>query len=117
MSLTSQPRPVFTPGTNVAMKIPSHLFDQMVAFYEDTLGLPANHGKSSVTIDFGAIKLWLDKVPGMSQPELWLQVTAPDTPAAARYFEEQGIVRCDEIEQLPEELGSFWIAAPGGVIR
>ncbi len=66
-------RPHFEGGENIAMKIPPHLFDQTVAFYRDTLGLPPLKVEpNSCGFRFGAVELWLDRVPTMSQAELWL---------------------------------------------
>ncbi|TQV82033.1 hypothetical protein [Denitrobaculum tricleocarpae] len=109
--------PGFKPGTNIAMKLPAHLFDQTVSFYEETLSLPVEYEEESAVVDFGAVRLWLDKVPAMTQPELWLEVTTPDTVAASDYLQQQGVVRCDQVEPLPEGLDGFWIAAPGGIVH
>ena len=32
--------PQFSGGANIAIKCPSHTYEQMLAFYRDTLGLP-----------------------------------------------------------------------------
>ena len=32
--------PQFSGGANIAIKCPSHTYDQTVSFYRDTLGLP-----------------------------------------------------------------------------
>ena len=110
-------RPAFKAGTNIAMKVPTHLFDEMVAFYEDALGLPVSHRDSGAVVEFGGMTLWLDKVAAMTQPELWLEVTTPDTATAARHLQDAGVVRCDEIEGLPPDFDGFWVAAPGGLIH
>ena len=115
--MITKTRPSFSPGTNIAMKVPTHLFDQMLAFYGGTLGLPISRDGSSVKVDFGGCTLWLDNVPGMTQPELWLELAVSDTAEAARYLEGQGVPRCDEIEPLPADFDGFWIAAPGGMIH
>ena len=109
--------PGFKPGANIAMKVPVHLFEQTVAFYEDTLALPVTRSEEGVTVDFGALRLWLDKVPAITQPELWLEVETPDTAAAADYLERSGVVRCDAVEKLPPDLDGFWVAAPGGIVH
>ena len=110
-------RPPFAPGTNLALKIPAHLFDATVAFYRDVLGLETRPGPSGATVAFGAMTLWLDRVPTMTQPELWLEVRTADTAAAARWLEAGGVPRCDAVEPLPEGFDGFWIAAPGGVVH
>lgn len=112
-----QARPEFRADTDIAMKVPTRLMASMVAFYRDTLGLPVSDEKSGTKVEFGPCTLWLDHVPAMTQPELWLKVAAPDTAAAARWLEEKGVLRCDEVERLPEGFDGFWIAAPGGMIH
>lgn len=109
--------PGFKPGTNIAMKLPAHLFEQTISFYEETLDLPVSHDEHGVVVEFGAVRLWLDRVPAMTQPELWLEVTTPDTAAASDYLQQQGVVRCDDVEQLPKDLDGFWVAAPGGMVH
>ena len=110
-------RPTFSPGTNIAMKVPAHLFDRMVAFYEDALGLAVTRRETGASVAFGSVTLWLDRVAAMTQPELWLEVRTADTAAAARHLAAAGVVRCDEVEALPPEFDGFWISAPGGVVH
>lgn len=115
--MSTAPRPPFTPGRNIAMKVPSHMFEAMVAFYGEILALPTTRDGSSVKVAFGACTLWLDNVPAMTQPELWLELTVPDTAAAARHLAQSGVPRCDEVEKLPAGFDGLWIAAPGGMIH
>lgn len=116
MYMTQAP-PLFAAGANIAMKVPAHLFDQMRAFYADTLGLQITEEGDSLKVAFGAWTLWLDRSPAMTQPELWLELTTPDTAAAARHLADKGVVRCDEAERLYEGFDGFWIAAPGGMVH
>jgi hypothetical protein len=56
----------FTPGNNIAMKVPVHEFDRTVAFYRDVLGFEEIEASSpddieSVTFKFGDKNLWIDK--------------------------------------------------------
>ena len=58
------------------MKVPRHLWDQTVAFYRDVIGLsvlenPYEEGPPSIGFEFGANRLWVDRVVGCSQAELW----------------------------------------------
>lgn len=115
--MASRSRPNFSPGTNVAMKVPPRLFEAMVAFYGETLGLTVAPDGDSMKVDFGAVTLWLDKVSGMTQPELWLELQTTDTEAAAAYLKEKSVPRCDEVEALPPGSDGFWIAAPGGIVH
>ncbi len=110
-------RPDFAPGSNIALKIPPHLFDATVAFYRDTLGLPVTDDPGGVTVAFGGVTLWLDRVDHVSQPEVWLEVTTADTGAAARHLADAGVVRCDEVEPLPDDFDGFWVSGPGGVVH
>ena len=114
--------PKFRHGDNIAMKVPPHLMDAMVGFYRDVIGLEVlgREGDSWI-FRFGALRLWLDSVPAVSQPELWLELKTDDVEAAARHLGAHGpalgITRCDAIEPLPEGFPGFWIAAPGGMIH
>jgi len=38
--------PQFSGGANIALKCPSHTYEQTVAFYRDTLALPRGSWKS-----------------------------------------------------------------------
>jgi catechol 2,3-dioxygenase-like lactoylglutathione lyase family enzyme len=118
MSDTNQ-RPTFRGGRNIAIKVPPHEWEQTVAFYKDTLGLPVikemPEGISTVVFQFGEIRLWVDRVEAMSQAEIWLEVIASDVCAAASHLHSAGVVRRDEIEPLDFE--GFWISSPSGIIH
>ncbi len=66
-------------GGNVAMKLPPHHFDGAVKFYRDTLGLKVSDHGDSKLVEFGPIRLWLDRCPQFSQTELWLEVVASNS--------------------------------------
>lgn len=103
-------KPTFTPGRNIALKVPSHLFEQTVRFYREILGLATiARYEPSIVIDFGGKNLWIDNVPHISHSELWLEVVTDDHEAAATYFAECGVTRCDPIEPLPDDHKGFWI--------
>ena len=111
----------FAGGRNIAMKVPPHQWKATVAFYRDTLGLPEldnpfTSGPPSVGFSFGPNRLWIDRVPGVSQAELWLQVTTADTAAAAGHLATAGVARCDEIEPLDSDT-AFWVASPAGIVH
>jgi catechol 2,3-dioxygenase-like lactoylglutathione lyase family enzyme len=114
--------PTFEGGRNIAMKVPAHEFEATLAFYRDVLGLrpipgPATSSTESVRFDFGGTVLWIDRVPTLSQAELWLEVFTSDLADAARHLEEHGCVRRDEIEALPDGFRGFWVASPSNVIH
>lgn len=110
--------PQFEGGENIAMKLPPHVFDRTIGFYKDVLRLPLiEENQTSVVFKFGANRLWLDRVDGLSQAETWLEVFTDDLGAAADYLETNGIVRRDEIEALPEGFQGFWIANPADIIH
>ena len=112
-------KPTFTPGRNMAMKIPSHEYRQTVAFYRDILGLKELSSPDDETprFSFGDKVLWLDCVPHLSQAELWLEVVTPDVEQAAAYLAEQGCARRDDIEPLPDGFQGFWVAGPSNIIH
>ena len=66
---------------------------------------------------FGAIELWLDRVPTMSQAEIRLQIDTPDARAAGEHLEKEGVIRCDEIEPVPDGFKGFWISSPASIVH
>ncbi|MCT8998755.1 VOC family protein [Chelativorans intermedius] len=111
-------RPKFEGGRNIAMKVPPHHFDATVRFYRDVLGLETIESLApDIVFVFGANRLWIDRVPGMSQTEIWLEVATEDREAAAEHLAREGVSRRDEIEPLPEGFPGFWVAGPGDIIH
>jgi hypothetical protein len=115
-------KPKFSPGKNIAIKVPEHEYDQTVAFYRDVLGFePA--GASMLNTDesamfrFGEMMLWIDKSTGISQAEIWLEVVASDIASASDYLKDNNCIRCDQIEPLPEGFKGFWISSPANIIH
>jgi len=108
----------FSAGRNIAMKVPPHLYEATVQFYRDVLGLKeiTKHAPS-VGFEFGSNNLWLDRVSGISQAETWLEVVTNDIEAAAEYLKTAGVVRCDEIEPLPQGFQAFWVSSPASIIH
>jgi hypothetical protein len=88
---------------------------------EIIIGLPvvahAPTEPPSVGFTFGSNQLWVDRVEGLSQAELWLEVSTSDVPAAARHVQTAGVDRRDEIEPLPDGLEGFWISSPASIIH
>jgi len=103
------------------MKVPPHQWEATAAFYRDVLGLaplePFTGTPPSIGFTLGANRLWIDKVVGMSQTELWLEIVTDDATAAAEHLAQAGVPRCDDIEPLPDGVSSFWISGPSQVIH
>lgn len=115
-------KPIFTPGKNIAMKVPAHEFEKTASFYRDVLGFAeietsSQPGADSIAFEFGGKNLWIDSMPGISQAELWLEVTTDDIESASSYCEKIGCIRRDGIEPLPKGLKAFWIASPSNIIH
>jgi len=115
-------KPMFKPGKNIAIKVPSHEYEQTVAFYKDILGLTLRQVSSpdsieSTTFEFGNKNLWIDNIAGISQAEIWLEIETDDIEAAEAYFEAMGCTKRDEIEPLPSEFNGFWISSPSNIIH
>ncbi|MFL6539711.1 MAG: VOC family protein, partial [Chthoniobacterales bacterium] len=110
--------PQFSGGANIAIKCPYHTYDATIAFYRDTLGLPVIEEEADGCIfQFGPNRLWIDKVPNISHPDIWLELETNDTEAAASYLKINGVPRRDEVEQLREDFDGFWISDPAGVVH
>jgi catechol 2,3-dioxygenase-like lactoylglutathione lyase family enzyme len=98
--------PNFSGGANIAIKCPYHTYEQTVAFYRDTLGLPVIEEEAEGCIfQFGPVRLWIDRVPNISHPDIWLELETNDTESAAAYLKNHGVARRDEVEQLREDFG------------
>lgn len=108
-------------GRNIAMKVPPHVWDTTVQFYRDVIGLRvlerAPTLPPSVGFEFGSNQLWVDRVDGLSQAEIWLELNTHDLQDAASHLMSAGIARRDEIEALPEGFEGFWIANPASIIH
>lgn len=110
----------FEPGKNIAMKIPVHEYETTVRFYRDILRfkeITGSRANDTPRFEFGDKVLWLDRMPGLSQSELWLEVVANDIAEASEYLKEQGCHRRDEIEPLPDGFKAFWISSPSNIIH
>jgi predicted enzyme related to lactoylglutathione lyase len=115
-------KPKFKAGRNIAVKVPSHEYENILLFYEQILGLQRIPSDSpdqfeSVTFAFGDKNLWIDKIAGLSQAEVWLEIETDNAEAAKRYLTEQGCAIRDEIEPLPEGFKEFWLSGPNNIIH
>lgn len=111
-------KPQFTAGRNLALKVPPHAYEATVQFYRDVLGLKeiTKHAPS-IGFEFGSNNLWIDRVPGVSQAEMWLEVVTNDIEAASEHFKAADVVRCDEIEPLPQGFQAFWVSSPASIVH
>jgi hypothetical protein len=105
-------------GRNIAIKVPPDQWEATIRFYRDVIGLEMlDLCSPSVVFELGANRLWIDRVNGLSQAEVWLEVVTDDVEAAARHLAAAGVVRRDEIEPLPEGFQGFWITSPASIIH
>lgn len=108
----------FAGGRNIAMKVPPHQYEETVRFYRDVLCLKqSDNHLPAIGFEFGANQLWIDRVPGMSQAEIWLELATTDVAAAAEHLKAVGITRRDKIEPLAENYEGFWISSPASIIH
>jgi catechol 2,3-dioxygenase-like lactoylglutathione lyase family enzyme len=116
--MPAEPPARFRGGRNVAMKLPPERFDATLAFYRDVLGLPVeSRGPGTAVVAFGPMRLWLDRVPTVSQAEVWLEIETPSAEAAASLLDKASVIRCDDIEALPENFKGFWIKNPADIVH
>lgn len=110
--------PTFTGGVNIAIKVPLHKYEETVAFYREVLNLPLIEEEPEGCIfQFGPMRLWVDKAPQLSQPDVWFELLTNDTQSAATYLANHGVARRDELEQLPDDFDGFFVTDPSGVIH
>ena len=87
-------------------------------FIATHLGLPLiEEEKDGCIFQFGPNRLWIDSVPNLSHPDVWLELETNDTEAAESFLKVHGVSRRDEVEQLREDFNGFFISAPNGVIH
>ena len=115
-------KPDFRPGKNIAIKVPAHEFDRMVEFYKIIIGLKQKDTNSrddfdSIAFEFGDKNLWVDKISGLSQAEVWLEIETDNAADAKSYLEERGCVIRNEIEPLPSGFNGFWLSSPSNIIH
>ena len=115
-------KPQYKPGKNIAIKVPSHEYEKEVSFYRDIMGLEERELSSSdqyetISFNFGDKILWIDKISGISQAEVWLEIETDDIAEAASHLEKHGVVRRDKIETLPDDFKGFWVCSPSNIIH
>jgi len=110
--------PAIRGGRNIALRVPPHAWEATVAFYRDVLGLAQITSHAPETgFEFGANQLWIDRVPGLSQAETWLEVITDDIDGVASRLAEAGVVRCDDIQPLDKGAKAFWILNPASIVH
>ena len=108
----------FSAGRNIAMKVPPHQYDATIHFYRSVLGLKEiTEHAPAIGFEFGSNNLWIDRVPGMSQAEIWLEIVTDEISVAADQLKVEGVVRCDDIEPLPDGFQAFWISSPSSIVH
>jgi hypothetical protein len=110
--------PKFTGGLDIAIKVPPHEYEATVAFYRDVIGLPPIAGREpDVVFEFGPNRLWIDRVPTMTQAEVWLELFCDDSDAAIEHLEASGVVRCDAVEPLGNGFRGAWFTSPSNIVH
>jgi len=104
-------KPKFSPGNNIALKTPSHEYEKTVHFYKDILGLEQKQVDSpdefeSVVFQFGDKNLWIDKISGISQAEIWLEIETENVAEAKKYLEDSGC-----------SINGFWLSSPSNIVH
>ena len=94
----------------------------MVEFYRIIIGLKQKDANSpdefdSIAFEFGDKNLWVDKISGISQAEVWLEIETDNAAVAKSYLEEQGCVIRNEIEPLPSGFNGFWLSSPSNIVH
>lgn len=100
-------------GKNIAIKVPLHRWEDTVAFYRDKVGLTvARELENSTGFEFGAMTLWIDRVPAQSQMDVWIELFDDDPDVA---LSSLGSPKRDELEPLTNVTG-HWTSDPAGTV-
>jgi len=115
-------KPTFSPGKNIALRVPSHEYDKTVHFYKEILGLKQKQADSpdefeSVIFQFGDKNLWVDNISGISQAEIWLEIETDNVADAQKYLEDRGCSIRNDLEPLPTSLNGFWLSSPSNIVH
>jgi catechol 2,3-dioxygenase-like lactoylglutathione lyase family enzyme len=106
----------FSAGTNIAIKVPLHQYEQTVAFYRDIAKLEVRKaGENTTAFAFGAIALWIDRVPHQSKTDIWLQLVTDELDAAVQDLQNAGLSVRDELEPL-NGMRAHWVSDPAGTV-
>ncbi|ASM71193.1 MULTISPECIES: hypothetical protein [Roseobacteraceae] len=101
------------PGKNIAIKVPLHRWRDTVAFYRDRVGLTVSRElEESIGFEFGAMTLWIDRVPHQSQVDVWIELFDEDPDAALAVL---GSPQREELEPLTGVTG-HWTSDPAGTV-
>ncbi len=105
-------------GINIAMKVPSHQYAAVIAFYRDVVGLPPfDEQQPAKGFILGPNRLWIDDMPHLSQAEVWLELFTDDNERALTHLTANGAVRCDAVEELGEGFRGGWVMKPSQYLR
>lgn len=113
-------------GTNIAIKIPPARFEATVAFYRDALGFELTEEdvsavatlSRSFSLPFGPVTLWLDRVEGLTETQVWFELVTDDLPSSHAQLTAAGALPCDEVEPFPDIGGSaHWVRDPAGTVH
>lgn len=104
-------------GVDVAMKVPTHQYADVLGFYRDVVKLKEIGNDGTRGFELGPIRLWIDEAPGMSQAEVWLELFTSDFDKAAGHLQRSGVRRCDAIEPLGEGFRGGWILNPANIVH
>lgn len=105
--------PGLRPGRNIAIKTPTHQWDDTVSFYRDRVGLEIVRTlNDSIGFRFGEMTLWIDRVPHQSQVDVWLELFCNSPAGALQKLESP---RRDELEPLSGVVG-HWTSDPAGTV-
>lgn len=105
-------------GFNIAMKVPAHQYEAVIAFYRDVVKLPVYDEKAPAKgFVLGPNRLWIDEAPNYTQAEVWLELFSPEAGNALDALQKGGAVRCDQIEDLGEGFRGGWIMNPANIVH
>lgn len=105
-------------GIDIAVKVPTHQYQQTIDFYRHGMGLPEITEKSpAIGFELGPNRLWIDEAPALSQAEVWLELFTDNFGLAEKQIQAAGIVRCDAVEPLPADFKGGWIMSPCNIVH
>jgi hypothetical protein len=105
-------------GRNLAVKVPPHVYEATVQFYRDVVGLPLIESRPpSIGFEFGDKNLWIDRVPGLSQAEIRLELITNDVLAASEHLKSANMCAAMKSSHCQRDSQAFSVSSPASIVH
>ncbi len=105
-------------GIDIAIKVPPHQYEAMIAFYRDIIGLkPITEKLPDVGFELGPNKLWVAEAPEMSRAEVWLELLPIASRMRPSICPERVLSAAMLSRSCRRAFKGGWITSPANIIH